>query len=371
MNKTHVAGNPKYGPGQKAMKLAAYAHDRDNNFSLIRIAAALSVLISHSFALAIGTGDAEPLRMHLGMTPGTIALDVFFLTSGFLVTGSLLRRQRIAEFFWARALRIYPALVAMVCLTVLVLGMLLTKAPLSLYFTDRNTYLYLVKNASLFTGVTYVLPGVFEQNPYTVTVNGSLWTMPFEISMYAILAAMWLFVSLLPQFRSRAFKFVIVSSAAVSGVWHIAGHLFFSRESEFTMLFFMFFTGAAFYLLKEHVTLSRPLFWFSVIALSLSAFERHAFFVVYNLTVAYILFFIAFVPSGPVRAFNRAGDYSYGIYLYAFPVQQSTAALVPGISVWSMMAVSSLVTLLLASLSWHMLEQHALKFKGLFTSRKK
>ena len=70
------------------MKLANYAHGRDNNFNLVRILAALAVLITHSFALASGTGDAEPFRERLGMTMGAIAVDVFFITSGFLVTAN-------------------------------------------------------------------------------------------------------------------------------------------------------------------------------------------------------------------------------------------------------------------------------------------
>ncbi len=100
------------------MRLSNFTDGRDNNFSLIRIIAAFAVLITHSFALAIGTGEAEPFQKFLGMTMGTIAVDIFFITSGFLVTSSLLTRQSVIEFVWARVLRIYPALLVMLCLTV-------------------------------------------------------------------------------------------------------------------------------------------------------------------------------------------------------------------------------------------------------------
>src|SRR4051812_37390900 len=101
------------------MKLSDVARGRDNNFNLIRVLAALAVLVTHSFTLALGTSDAEPFAHSLGMTPGGMAVDIFFVTSGFLVTASMLQRQNIIAFLWARALRIFPALWVMLIVTVL------------------------------------------------------------------------------------------------------------------------------------------------------------------------------------------------------------------------------------------------------------
>ena len=134
------------------MTLSHLSQGRDNNFNLIRIVAALVVLVTHSFALV---GES------IGMTIGLIAVDVFFIVSGFLVTASLLTRQSTIEFLWARALRIFPALLVMLLLTVFVLGPFFTSLPLSSYFSDRTTYDYLLKCSTLFTGVVYKLPGVF------------------------------------------------------------------------------------------------------------------------------------------------------------------------------------------------------------------
>jgi len=105
------------------------------------------------------------------------------------------------------------------------------------------------------------------------------------------------------------------------------------------------------------------LFWPLAIALAIAASNQQAFFVVYILSTAYILFYLAYVPSGVVRKYNRLGDYSYGIYIYAFPVQQSIAALFPGISILQMILISAIVTTLLAILSWHLLERRSLKLK--------
>ena len=129
----------------------------------------------------------------------------------------------------------------------------------------------------------------------------------------------------------------------------------------------MFFSGAAFYVLKERIRLSCPVFWLFIIAqLSSSIINKDAFFVLYVLTIAYILFYVAYIPSGFIRKYNQVGDYSYGIYIYAFPVQQSVAALVPGVSVLGMLLISAPATFLLAALSWHLLERRALDLKKLY-----
>lgn len=126
----------------------------------------------------------------------------------------------------------------------------------------------------------------------------------------------------------------------------------------------MFFTGSAFFILKNRIVLSHSIFFIFVVTLLLATLNRNAFIIVYVATLAYLLFYVAYIPSGIVRKYNKLGDYSYGFYIYAFPVQQSTAALLPGVSVFSMVIISSVVTLVLAAFSWHFLEKHALKLKG-------
>ena len=349
------------------MKLSDLTPGRENNFNLIRITAALAVLITHSFAVAIGTGDAEPIRKTIGMSIGSIAVDVFFITSGFLVTASLLTRQSTIEFIWARALRIFPALLMMLLLTVFGMGGFFTTLPLQTYLTDSQTYIYLVKCSTLITGVAGYLPGVFNDNPYKSVVNGSLWTLPIEIKMYAILTIGWVALRITKRFGLRAFEVFVVTCAVVSGVFVVAYHFHRATENSSSTLFFMFFSGAAFYVLKEHIRLSRWCFWTFVFALMLSATViQHEFFVVYVLTISYVLFYIAYVPSGLIRKYNLAGDYSYGVYIYAFPVQQSVAALIPGVSVLSMLLISVSTTLVLAALSWHLLERRALGLKELY-----
>jgi peptidoglycan/LPS O-acetylase OafA/YrhL len=347
------------------MRLSDFTQSRDNNFNLIRIIAAYAVLVSHSFALPEKPGAADPALGLLGMTLGSMAVDVFFLTSGFLVTASLLTRQCTVEFIWARVLRIFPALLAMLLLSVFGLGLFFTSLPWPDYLADPKVYKYFAKCLTLLGGVAYELPGVFEGNPYTKAVNGSLWSMPFEVRLYAILAGLWLVFRLIPRFRAPAFKFAIVTGVILAGL-ALGLHQFgiIKHGGQFAKLALMFFTGGSFFIFKEKIRLSRPVFYGLLALLALAALHKPLFFFVYLATLPYLLFFAAYVPSGLIRHYNRLGDYSYGIYIYAFPVQQSAIALLPGVSVLSVVLISSGMALLFAVLSWHCLEKHALKLKA-------
>ena len=97
--------------------------------------------------------------------------------------------------------------------------------------------------------------------------------------------------------------------------------------------------------------------------MTLSFFGERVFFVTYVMVLPYVLLYIAYVPSGLVRIYNQVGDYSYGVYIYTWPVQQSIAALVPGVSVPAMMLFSAGITIVLAALSWHLIERRALHLK--------
>lgn len=349
-------------------KLSYFSQGRDNNFNLIRILAAFAVLISHGVTLAPVSGKAELLRGSIGMTPGGIAVDTFFITSGFLVTASLLNRSNLVEFVWARVLRIYPALIIMLLLTVFVLGPAFTSLPLSEYFLARETYTYLPRSSTLFINVARQLPGVFSNNPVPNT-NASLWTLPFEVRMYAMLAVVWLMLKITPRHRIKALKALIIVFAVLSGIYAFVDHFYFSPGTRHARLPFMFFTGASFYVLKDRIPLYHWLFWTLLSTVFVSAQDIDLYYVVYSLSLAYIVFFLAYIPSGFIRQYNSLGDYSYGIYIYAWPVQQSVAALIPSVSILNMILISGTITLLLSAASWHFIEKHALKLKSVCVER--
>jgi len=346
--------------------LSTYTTSRDNNFNLVRFIAALLVLYSHSFALAIGSGDAEPLRALIGMTWGSIAVDIFFITSGFLITSSYIARNNLIAFVWARILRIYPGLITAVIFCVFIVGLFFTTLNTWEYILNIQTHKFILKNTVLFFGVEYQLPGVFQDNPYKYAVNGSLWTLPYEVKMYAILAFI---LSIIMYLRKHStfltIKNILFSIVLFSFVLHISNHFeLLSLPDNFTKLFYMFFIGSAFYVWKNRIRLSSGLFFIALLLLLASAVNKDVFFVFYSLLLPYLIFYIAYVPSGYVRKFNQIGDYSYGIYIYAFPVQQSMAALIPNISVDTMIIYSLTITLILSVTSWYLIEKRFLKMKG-------
>jgi peptidoglycan/LPS O-acetylase OafA/YrhL len=174
------------------MNLKDAIEGRNNNLNFLRMAAAYAVLVSHSFAIATGKPEAEPLRESLGITLGTISVDVFFIASGLLVSSSLLKKGDLLYFVLARVLRIYPALVVMAIFTTFFLGAAVTTEPIGEYLRSTETYKYFIRVSLVVFGVPQNLPGVFADNPYKYAVNGSLWTLPYEIKMYEILVVIWL-----------------------------------------------------------------------------------------------------------------------------------------------------------------------------------
>ena len=326
--------------------------------------AAYAVLISHSYALTAGTGDAEPGRGSIGLSVGAIAVHVFFLASGFLVSASILNRRSVIEFAWARGLRIVPGLLVMLLLVALVLGPIYTGLPLDAYLRDGRTWEYMIRNSVPVARMAFELPGVFQENPYKSAVNGSLWTLPYEVRMYLALALLWVAAGWARGARAGVFVGLVVLGALLSGCHVLAAHFAIARFSEWSALGFMFFAGASFYVFRQRVKLTWLGFLTVLVCWVLTFRHPSLFLPVYTVTVGYALFFLAYVPGGMVRSYNRFGDISYGMYIYAFPMQQAVVASIPGASVTMVMVVSTLVTVPLALLSWHLVEKRALNLKA-------
>src|SRR5579872_7362617 len=168
--------------------LADLSIGRANNFNLLRFFAASLVILSHCSALAWG-GNPEFIWNYMGHleTGGSIGVLIFFAISGFLVVRSFVSRGRLKYFLVARALRIYPGLVAAVAFSI-VLAAFATEWPLRDFLRDHQTRRFLIHNSMAYP-IEFNLPGAFEHNPLKSGVNGSLWTLPLEIQMYVVCAA--------------------------------------------------------------------------------------------------------------------------------------------------------------------------------------
>jgi len=349
--------------------LADCVGGRDNNFNLIRFTAAVAVLVTHSYAVIGLPPSSEPMRYLTGISFGGMAVDAFFITSGFLVTGSLLSRKNALHFLFSRLLRIYPALIVVNVLTVFVLGMWLTTFSRSEYLSSPLVSEYLLKNSTLWFGIAFTLPGLFESNNIKGGVNGVLWTMYFEVRMYAILLLTWLALTILKWSpREEKAGVVLMVIAVVAFVSHIFIH-YSGLDETSSRFYFMFFSGVLYYLLRDRIILSNYFFGIALGLLTISTFFKPTFFFAYHFLYAYIILYLAYVPRGVIRTYNRLGDYSYGFYLYAFPIQQMIATFAPDISLIGMIMSASLITLSFAISSWHLLERRALSLKDITTTR--
>lgn len=355
--------------------LADYSRSKDNNFNLIRFLAASTVLFCHCYLITGSAGFEDAVGDLLGMNFSVLSVDTFFITSGFLVTGSLLARKDLGTFLWARALRIYPAFCLMLILCAAGLGIFFTDLTVHAYVTHEATWTFLIRNAPILFGIQLGLPGVFQGLPVRYAVNASMWTMPWELRMYAILAVLGLGVygmggqgSGRGRLKESHLRQALVSLGIASAAFYLLNRLFPFANIRYLQVLLrflsMFFLGAAFQVLKEKVVLSHRRAALVVLALAGAAFHRSLFIVAYVLLLPYLVLYLAYIPRGLVRGFNRFGDYSYGIYIYAFPIQQAFAALNPGISVLHLFYLSYGATFGLAVLSWHLLEKRMLRLKA-------
>jgi peptidoglycan/LPS O-acetylase OafA/YrhL len=348
------------------MRLSHYAVGRDNNFTLLRFSAAMTVLFAHSIGALGLPPDTEPVFRRVGFSLGEMGLDALFVTSGFLVTASLVGRQDLIAYLWARILRVYPGMWVMLVLTVFVLAPALTTLPRGEYYASPLTWEYFRKCATLIGGVRYSLPGVFETVPLKNEFNGSLWTMPVEVRMYLYLAAIWVALAVMPALRIKTMRFVLPISAAALLAIVLSARLTGGALNGANIRVFMFLYGSSLYLWRDRVPLGPWLLAGILAALVLASFDKTVFFVVYVACLAPLVLHLVYVPGGRIRAFNDWGDYSYGVYIYAFPVQQTLAFLFPAMSLAAMMASSAFVSVAIAIVSWKLIEERALGMKGDF-----
>lgn len=349
------------------MMLSNYTHGKDNNFNLIRFIASMAVLVSHSYAIHFGSSEYEPLTRELGRSLGSFAVDVFFITSGFLIYASLNRATYIQDYALSRVLRIFPGLIVMTALTVFVLGPITTDLSPMNYFSSLQTWEYAIKNSVLLTRVEYELPGVFTDNPLGPAVNGSLWSLPFELYMYITLPIIILVSNALFRRAQHHPSLVLASYIVISFTIRSSfdiGSLFIQK---FLLLGELFFTGALIYSLRKYIPTGTQYFVLAIALATASCIFIDTNTPLLTISLSYIIIWLAYRPSGIIRKFNNFDDYSYGIYIYAFPIQQLLTFWNIADNVLSHILYSSVLTLLFAALSWRFIEKRALTLKRRIT----
>lgn len=328
-----------------------------DNFLLLRFLAASLVIYGHGPAIAGGQAWPDLFTwLGWGTYSGDLAVDVFFVTSGYMIAGSYLRRRHPFEFLWARVLRIYPAFVFCLLASAFVLGPLMTSLTPSAYFADHGAVRYVTKNLELGKGLAWYLPGVFTGNPLNGVVNGSIWTLPAEVRMY-----LWVLIAgLLGLLARPRWCNVVLCALFVCGMV-APGRLPLVPLDSFVRLAAYFAAGVFCYVNQQWLRIS----WWWVIGLAMMAvLLRQTMLYPFALGLALVAFVFAFAYLTPWRGFNRFGDYSYGIYLWGFPMQQWVASHGTGWIVALNALLAWPLACAMAVLSWHLVEKPALAFKG-------
>ena len=340
----------------------ANAAGRPAGFDYMRLALATCVILMHSVSSSYGAEVASRVWATPAGMPVRLILPMFFALSGFLVAGSMERSRTLFMFLSLRIVRIYPALTVEVLLSALLIGPLVTSRDLLSYFSAPSFFLYLMN----VTGhIHYFLPGVFSSNPVPNVVNGQLWTVPFELLCYISLAVLIVAGarktrSIVPIGAVALGVLIPVYEGARSG-WHL------SVLPPGMLLIVTFLMGVTLYLYRREIPWSRTVFA-AALGLSLLGFAAHPYGDVLSaFTVPYLTAFLGL--CNPPRSSVVAGaDYSYGIYLYGFVIQQLVMDLAPWARQWYWNALICVPgAALFAAFSWHLVEKPALNLRHVAT----
>jgi peptidoglycan/LPS O-acetylase OafA/YrhL len=326
-----------------------------NNYDALRLLGALLVLLNHSMELSAGRGFG-----FAGQSVSTLGVKIFFCISGYLVATSWMNDPSPVRFLVRRARRILPALALVVILSILVIGPVFTTLPLAEYFAHPWIVRYL---GNVVFYVSYVLPGVFATLPIPNAVNGSLWTLPIEVTLY-VLVPIYVFAG-----RVHAAAMTGLFLAAVG----LSTYFFVQRPAFFVVAGTEFWTGATLvpYFVGGALLASLRLERFldarlGVAGIVLMYFLAPRMGYWAEITLCVVLPYATIAvgrASWPVlREAGRWGDFSYGIYLWAFPIQQSIVQVLgTGIGGLNNAAIALPLTLGMAMLSYHLVEKRAMR----------
>lgn len=345
---------------------------------LIRLVMAIIVIYGHTFPVLYGpslkspSGKYDFLAMFTNhqMGSGTVAVYMFFIISGFLITQSIISSKNNSEYLLKRSLRILPAFACSLFLSNFIIGPIVTKLSLWDYLQTVDPYRYFFQNITFgFFGFYYSLNDVFSSNPFPSSINASMWTLPHEVACYLLIMLLSSF-NFLKVRKYMVFVFILSSLFVYYNIrfgytpmklndnFWILGNTNFP---SFITLGFYFLAGSLIYLYKDKIICNKSTFFTMLVILLFTA--RFGFFK-YSLLIClpYVTMYISMLKS-PVNL-RKIGDFSYGAYIYAFPVQQFMVYYLGNkLSFIPFFLLSTFCILCVSAVSWHLIEKPILNFK--------
>jgi peptidoglycan/LPS O-acetylase OafA/YrhL len=341
--------------GASIMERMIAGNNRTSGFDYLRILLAASIVCWHSITTSYGpqyelTIWRGPIGVLMHLT-----LPMFFALSGFLVAGSLDRCDTLVSFFGLRILRIAPALAVEITLSALVLGPLLTSVDLWSYFSNHEFFVYFL---NIFGYIHYELPGLFIYNICPKTVNAQLWTIPYELQCYLALGALSVIGIANKRGGILLLTVILAQCDWVLHAWR-QGDDGGSGGAPGAILVLCFLVGLLLHIYRDRVRLNAALFGaMAISALLLSSLPHGSDYLAFP--ASYVTIYLGLLNPRKIN-FLKSGDYSYGLYLYGFPLQQAFSSLGPAVHHWYLNIMVSLPCALgVAMLSWHYVERPAL-----------
>jgi peptidoglycan/LPS O-acetylase OafA/YrhL len=340
--------------------IADIATAGNNSFGLVRLIAAMAVVVSHAFVITGGAATVQPLEALTGYPLGAHAVHVFFTVSGLLVAASFDRRPSLTAFAAARFFRIYPGLIVATVAVFAVAALFISNAPFAEILKGSITG-YFAKIFIALAGSS-AIPGVFEGLPHE-GVNVPLWTLKYEVLCYIALGVGMAFLTRFPVVSPLTLCWIVIGA---SSIWLLQGKAyndagFLDHVARFS---FAFWCGVAAWHLRHRIPVNHMILAVALtvttvsIALKLPVLP-HALM----LLSGYFALWVAQYRYGWLSSFTDRNDLSYGTYIYGWPVQQ--------LLLWSGLAVTPITNaaaalvfvLPIAFSSWKLVEKPLLQFK--------
>ena len=327
---------------------------RASGFDYMRLALAAAIICVHSVMCSYGQAAQDVILRRPWGRPFELLVPMFFALSGFLVAGSWERCRSMISFLGLRVLRIFPALTFQVVLSAFIIGPIFTTVSLGAYFASPQLRTFLL---NMIGWPQFLLPGVFWQNP-DHAVNGQIWTVPWELGCYGVLTAL----AVLGLLRNR---FLLLACLGLVQAY-VAYHGFLTPHNDSLglsgpLIGLCFMWGMVIYRFRDRLWASDGLA-VAMLALVIGLLMLKDGKYVAPIPIAYFTVRLGlFNPPKPTRFW---GDYSYGLYIFGYPIQQAVANTPALREWWINIAIGLPVAFVVAFCSWHLLEKRALGLRG-------